>query len=167
MCQLKVSSPTGRSQSEFDVYYFEIRHRRKQSRGAFTCVYVPVQVSLCVCIMKNVYVFNAFIVLCKSAICLCVCVCVCWVFPYIRERERPQSPPKPAENDPPLPKLLTAGVSVGRGKYEGEFLTMRNKWANTGTQLGGSHGYVSSLDEQHDGLFTPGGGKALPQEMAH
>lgn len=41
------------------------------------------------------------------------------------------------------------------------------KWANTATQLGGSHGYVSSLDEQHDGLFTHGGGKALPQEMAH
>lgn len=87
------------------------------------------------------------------------------MFPYIRER--PQSPPEQAETICSPLKLLTAGLSVGRGKYEGEFLTMKNKWANTGTQLGGSHGYVSSLDEQHDGLFTPGGGKALPQEEAH
>lgn len=97
-----------------------------------------------------------------------ICVCVCWVFPYIREREREASKPSSSQQKRSLlPKLLTAGLSVGRGKYEGEFLTTRNKWANTGTQLGGSHGYVSSLDEQHDGLFTPGGGKALPQEMAH
>ena len=107
MCQLKVSSPTGRSQSEFDVYYFEIRHRRKQSRGAFTCVYVPVQVSLCVCIMKNVYVFNAFIVLCKSAICLCVCVCVCVGCFHTSERERGlKALPSQQKTIPPSPNCL-------------------------------------------------------------
>lgn len=77
-----------------------------------------------------------------------------------------QSPPKTVETMC-SPKLLTAGLSVGRGKYGGWIFNDENKWANTGTQLGGSHGYVSFSDEQHDGLFTPCEGKALPQEMAH
>lgn len=31
MAQLKLSSPIGRTRTQFDVYYFEIRHRCKQS----------------------------------------------------------------------------------------------------------------------------------------
>lgn len=49
--QVQAGSPTGRTRSRFDVYYFEICHRRKQSRGPFSplCVCVPGYLSVCVC----------------------------------------------------------------------------------------------------------------------
>lgn len=37
MCWIKVSSAAGRSRAGFDVYYFEIRHRRKQSPRGLRC----------------------------------------------------------------------------------------------------------------------------------
>lgn len=88
-----------------------------------------------------------------------------WVFPYITERGASE-PSHTARNDP-HPQIAYSWSISGEGKIWGWIFNDENKWGNTGTQLGGSHGYVSSLDEQHDGLFTPGGGKALPQEMAH
>lgn len=59
----------------------------------------------------------------ESLFCLHVCGCF-----HTSQREGPQSPPIPLETIR-TPKLLTAGLSVGRGKYEGEYLTMKTNEA--------------------------------------
>lgn len=139
-------------------------------------------------------VLRGLLVCVCGCVCACTCVCMCllgcehneeclcsvllfyfreslflfaclWVFPYITERGASE-PSHTARNDP-HPQIAYSRSISGEGKIWGWIFNDENKWGNTGTQLGGSHGYVSSLDEQHDGLFTPGGGKALPQEMAH
>lgn len=154
MCQLKVSSLPGRSQSSFDVDYFEIHRGPQQSRGAF---HSHVCASVCR-ILMNVYYLNCTLQ-------------VCFLFVGVSVHQRPLSSSKPAEKGSAPPNCLQPGDQWGGENMVGDFifffLNDKNKWANTGTQLGGSHGYVSSLDEQHDGLFTPSGGKAMPQEIAH
>lgn len=90
--------------------------------------------------------------------CLSLCVSI---------HQREASKPSQATRNILLPQIAYSRTISGEGKIWGWIFNDENKWANTSTQLGGSHGYVSFLDEQHDGLFTPSGGKVVPQEMAH
>lgn len=109
MCQLKVSFPTGHSQPRFDVYYFEIRHRRKTVLRGFTggCVGGCV----CVCIMKNAYVFNNFIVLCKSGfVCMSVGVSI---------HQREASKLSQTSRDGLLPQIAYSRSISGEGKIWG------------------------------------------------
>ena len=70
MRQIKVSSPTGHSQSGFDVYYFEIHHRHKPSQGVSVCVFVCVSFRV---YAQWSYVLIIFVVPCKSAfVCMSV-----------------------------------------------------------------------------------------------
>lgn len=129
-------------------------------RGLLVCVWVCVCLYLCVYVFAwRVFVFSIVILLQRVSF-LFACL---WVFPYITERGASE----PSHRNDPHPQIAYSRSISGEGKIWGWIFNDENKWGNTGTQLGGSHGYVSSLDEQHDGLFTPGGGKALPQEMAH
>lgn len=127
MCQIKVSSPAGRSQAGFDVYYFEIRHRRKQSQGVSVLLGVCVWVWLCVCVSmrlcidtkENGYVFNIFIVLCKSAF-----VCVSFGCYHTSERGLKALAKQVDSPIPPHPpsNCLQPVYQWGGGKYGGWIL---------------------------------------------
>lgn len=125
MCQIKVSSPAGRSQAGFDVYYFEIRHRRKQSQGVSVLLFVWVWLCVCVCMRlcigtkENGYVFNIFIVLCKSAF-----VCVSFGCYHTSERGLKALTKQVDPLIPPLPpsNCLQPVYQWGGGKYGGWIL---------------------------------------------
>lgn len=95
--------------------------------GVCVGVCVPVLVCVCVClgvsIMKSVCVQYCYFT--SESLFFCLHVCGCF---HTSQREGPQSPPIPLETIR-TPKLLTAGLSVGRGKYEGEYLTMKTNEA--------------------------------------
>lgn len=78
MCWIKVSSAAGRSEAGFDVYHFEIRHRRKQSPRDLPVACAPLPVCTCtinkgrLCILT---LFFMYTVICKYDF-LFVCVSV-------------------------------------------------------------------------------------------
>lgn len=72
-------------------------------------------VSLCVMHIKECLCFKYLYSTLQVCLFLCVSVDV-----SIHQRETPPRPPKPVETICSS-KLLTAGLSVGRGKYGGEF----------------------------------------------